>query len=70
MATMPAAPKTVGDLIERLEQFERGVVVVAANALTGTADDFEWILTVAPLPPTNEKVAILYLPKEQAIASA
>lgn len=42
MATMPAEPKTVGDLIQRLEAFDRDLPVVVANALTGTSDNFNW----------------------------
>jgi hypothetical protein len=40
--------------------------VVTANALTGTSDSFELILTVGLLPPDEEKVAILHMPKDQA----
>jgi hypothetical protein len=68
-ANSPAAPKTVGHLIQRLEMFERDLEVVAVNALTGTSDSFGWILAAALLPPDNEKVAILYLPRNEAEAT-
>ena len=54
-ANSPAAPKTVGHLIQRLEMFERDLEVVAVNALTGTLDSFGGILAAALLPPDNEK---------------
>ena len=69
MATMPAVPKTVGDLIQRLQMFDRDLEVVAANARTGTSDRFELILMVGPLPPENDKVAILYLTRDEAAES-
>jgi hypothetical protein len=55
MATMPAEPRTVGDLIQRLEAFDRDLPVVVANALTGTSDNFNWILMVGPLPPEKRE---------------
>jgi hypothetical protein len=69
MATMPAEPRTVGDLIQRLEAFDRDLPVVVANALTGTSDNFNWILMVGPLPPENEKIGVIYLPQEQELGS-
>jgi hypothetical protein len=62
----PAVQKTVGDLIQRLEMFDRDTEVVAANGLTGTSDSFESILMVGPLPPDNGKVAVFYLPGDEA----
>ena len=44
------AAEPVGDLIEKLKQFDPDLPVVTANALTGTASKFEWILTVGLLP--------------------
>jgi hypothetical protein len=65
-ASSPQAPRTVGDLIAELEKFGRHLDVVTANALTGTSDSFELILTVGLLPPDDERLAILYMPKDQA----
>jgi hypothetical protein len=49
--------------------FDRDSEVVVAKALTGTWASFEWILTVGPLPPDNEKAAILYLPSDEVAGS-
>lgn len=60
----PEPPKTVGQLIACLQQFDPDQDVVTANAATGDSAHFQWILEVAPLPPERTLVAIIYMPPE------
>jgi len=58
MPRLHGFPSTVGDLIDLLEPYDRDMEVVAADGRAGNSDNFEEILTVAPLPPDNQKVAV------------
>jgi hypothetical protein len=58
----PEPPRTVGQLIARLQQFDPDQEVVTANA--GDSDHFQWILEVAPIPPAPALVGIIYMPPE------
>jgi hypothetical protein len=56
-----AKAKTVGDLIEILQQFDPAMPVRAADAVKGNSDNWAWIANVAPLPPTNDMVGLFYI---------
>jgi hypothetical protein len=63
-AGSPEPPRTVGQLIARLQQFDPDQEVVTANAAAGDSGHFQWILEVAPLPPAHVLVGIIYMPPE------
>lgn len=52
---------TVGDLIDKLQEFERSKPVRAVHALTGNDESCEWIKTVGLIPPSRENVGVIYM---------
>jgi hypothetical protein len=53
---------TVGDLIDRLQEFDRDLPIRTADAHTGNDDNWEWILAVGLIPPSREMLGIIYIP--------
>ncbi len=53
--------RTVGDLIDRLQEFNRDMPIRTADSIHGTSDKSEFVFAVSLLPPANDAVAVWHL---------
>jgi hypothetical protein len=53
---------TVGDLIDQLQAFDHDLPIRTAHGVTGNDDNWEWIISVAPIPPSGTMIGIIYIP--------
>jgi hypothetical protein len=56
-------PQNVGELIESLEGFDRSLPVRTADSVRGSAENWEFVHLVTLMPPNNDFVAILHVPR-------
>ena len=59
-------PQNVGELIELLEGFDRNLPIRTADAVRGSSEVWEFVHVVTLMPPNNDFVAILHLPRPPA----
>jgi hypothetical protein len=53
---------TVGDLIDRLQAFDRNLPIRTAHAATGDDTHWEWIIAVGEIPPSRTMIGVIYMP--------